>query len=582
MAKRRGGAGSAIGLVLVLGWVSERSGAHAFCGFYVSGADRTLYANATLVVLMREGNRTVLAMQNDYEGPPEDFAMVVPVPVVLQKDDVRTLPRDIFERVDRMAAPRLVEYWEQDPCFFPVFDELAVARGVPLLPSPAHESSYQVRVEARFSVGEYDIVILSAGESVGLERWLRDHRYNIPHGASEVLRPYVEAGTKFFVAKVNVGRVQFQNGRAVLSPLRFHYDTHEFSLPVRLGLLNSKGEQDLLVHILARNQRYEVANYTNTFIPTNLRVRNAVRENFGAFYEALFRATVSRNPRTVVTEYAWDAMSCDPCPGPTLTPSDIMTLGADVLPGQSPYGFTLTRLHYRYSRDTLGEDLVFQVAPPVQGGTGIPDQSGAIMQGVMPARTNMFQGRYVILHRWDGPVACEIPRWGRWGGPRGRDGVMPQGAGSLFSGIELRGRRASFTIRDFVEGALDWVALPAGVSARGGVVAFQKAGEEQNEAIEDGKKVERAGGDERGESGGEQGDERAKGNEPSSKELVRQRGRPGGGCASCTLGPERRPQPLVCLAMVLALWLCARRDRQKGRNPALLRHGLARGGLTKA
>jgi hypothetical protein len=65
--------------------------ADAFCGFYVSGADAKLFNNATMVVLMREGTKTVLSMQNNYQGPPEDFAMVVPVPVVLQKENVKTL-----------------------------------------------------------------------------------------------------------------------------------------------------------------------------------------------------------------------------------------------------------------------------------------------------------------------------------------------------------------------------------------------------------------------------------------------------------------------------------------------------------
>jgi hypothetical protein len=62
--------------------------AHAFCGFYVSGADAKLFNNATIVVLMREGTRTVLSMQNNYQGPAEDFAMVVPVPVVLKSKRV--------------------------------------------------------------------------------------------------------------------------------------------------------------------------------------------------------------------------------------------------------------------------------------------------------------------------------------------------------------------------------------------------------------------------------------------------------------------------------------------------------------
>src|SRR5690349_11423560 len=90
--------------------------AEAFCGFYVAGADSQLYNNATMVVLMRDGTRTVLSMQNNYQGPAADFAMVVPVPVVLSEKDVRILPKEVFDRVDKLAAPRLVEYWEQDPC----------------------------------------------------------------------------------------------------------------------------------------------------------------------------------------------------------------------------------------------------------------------------------------------------------------------------------------------------------------------------------------------------------------------------------------------------------------------------------
>src|SRR5512144_2403940 len=89
--------------------------AHAFCGFYINGAGGEMFNNATQVVLMRQGTRTVLSMQNNYQGPPSDFAVVVPVPVVLQKTNVKTLPAAIFDRVDKAAAPRLVEYWEQDP-----------------------------------------------------------------------------------------------------------------------------------------------------------------------------------------------------------------------------------------------------------------------------------------------------------------------------------------------------------------------------------------------------------------------------------------------------------------------------------
>src|SRR5438105_15482162 len=84
--------------------------ASAFCGFYVAPSDQPLYNDASMVALLRDGTRTVMSMSNNYKGPPTDFAMVVPVPVVLHEGDVKTLPLGIFKRLEALSAPRLVEY----------------------------------------------------------------------------------------------------------------------------------------------------------------------------------------------------------------------------------------------------------------------------------------------------------------------------------------------------------------------------------------------------------------------------------------------------------------------------------------
>src|SRR5277367_6753583 len=90
-----------------LGMCALPATAAAFCGFYVAGSDQTLVNDATQVVMMRMGTRTVLAMENAYKGPPDAFAMVVPVPVVLHEGDVKTLPKEVFAHVEQMGAPRL-------------------------------------------------------------------------------------------------------------------------------------------------------------------------------------------------------------------------------------------------------------------------------------------------------------------------------------------------------------------------------------------------------------------------------------------------------------------------------------------
>jgi hypothetical protein len=317
--------------------------AQAFCGFYVAGADAKLFNDATIVVLMRDGTRTVVAMQNAYEGPPEDFALVVPVPVVLREDDVKTLRKELFARVDTLAAPRLVEYWEQDPCEYEPRAErkLRISDDIDLPEDkPAGERQSSVKIEAQFEIAEYEVVILSATESDSLDAWLREHGYGIPAGAERLLRPYVEQGMKFFVAKVDPGKVEFAaDGRAMLSPLRFHYDSDEFTLPIRLGLINapepaSGKKQDLLIHILARGVRYEAANYPNVTIPTNREVSETVRDHFGEFYGELFEQTLAAHAGAIVTEYAWSPGQCDPCPslGAPLTEQELFELGADVLP----------------------------------------------------------------------------------------------------------------------------------------------------------------------------------------------------------------------------------------------------------
>ncbi len=392
---------------------SVASPALAFCGFYVAGADAQLFNNATLVVLMRDGNRTVLSMQNNYQGPAESFAMVVPVPVVLQEENVKTLDPAIFTRVDRLSAPRLVEYWELDPCFVPPPEEPASDSAS--LPSSVPPKGEAVKVEAKFQVGEYDVVVLSADDSGALDTWLRANAYTIPEGAEPLLRPYVEEGMKFFVAKVDIAKVKLKDGMAMLSPLRFHYDDDKFRLPVRLGLVNSKGTQDLIVHILA-SSRYDVANYENVTIPTNLDLDVSAKDRFGAFYATLFDRTLETHDKAVVTEYAWSASGCDPCPTPPLTQAELATLGADVCGGITEHGAVLTRLHARYDKSSLGEDLVFRTAEPIVGGREVRT-GDTLERGAIKSSYNAFQGRYAIRHPWRGRIACSDGRRGRWGGP---------------------------------------------------------------------------------------------------------------------------------------------------------------------
>jgi len=378
--------------------------AHAFCGFYVAKADASLFNDASQVVLVRDGDRTVVTMSNDYKGELTDFALVVPVPSVITKDQIHIGDRKYIERLDAYSAPRMVEYYDPDPCQFR--RELALrsaADGVMggvvggVLEQRAH--ALGVKVEASYAIGEYDILILSAKESAGLETWLRESGYRIPAKAAAALAPYIRQNMKFFVAKVNL-KNQKAGGFNYLRPIQIAYESPKFMLPIRLGMANARGPQDLVVFALTRKGRVESTNYRTVKMPTGMDVPLFVKDEFASFYKATFdQAHQKENRRALMTEYAWNMAWCDPCAAPPLTTEELKQLGVfwldesvgyrspvspgmRAVPGSQPV--MLTRLHVRYDGEHFPEDLMFQE-------TG--DQEN-------------FQARYVLRHAFEGSSSC--------------------------------------------------------------------------------------------------------------------------------------------------------------------------------
>lgn len=379
--------------------------AWAFCGFYVAKADTKLYNQASQVILARDGNRTVLTMANDFQGDVKDFAIVVPVPTVLQKEQVRVAEPKIIERLDAFSAPRLVEYFDSDPCA-PVYkiNEMRPMQSAARSDSSTKEdSSLGVTVEAKFNVGEYDIVILSAKESGGLETWLNRNNYKIPQGAKELLKPYIRSAMKFFVAKVNLDKFA-ESGYQFLRPLQMSYESRKFMLPIRLGMVNATKEQDLIIYILSPKGQAEITNYRTVKVPSDLNIPVFVKNQFGDFYKSMFQNSYTKEDKKVgFLEYAWDMSTCDPCAAEPLNNEELKQAGVfwlnDNSDSNSPIapGFRsrfpsssvfITRLHVRYTRNKFPEDLIFQET----------------------AQKDSFQGRYILQHPFTGKVKCSAGR----------------------------------------------------------------------------------------------------------------------------------------------------------------------------
>ncbi len=212
---------------LCLTWLA--SPASAFCGFYVGKADTLLYNQASKVVLVRDGNRTVITMANDFQGDVTEFAMVIPVPTFIEREQIHVTDNAIIEHLDAFTAPRLVEYFDNDPCTrYLDFEALGNLKSkVADAQEVRRNNTLGVTIEAQYSVGEYDILILSAQESAGLETWLRQSGYKIPDGASRVLSSYIKQNMRFFVAKVNLEE-QSRLGYRYLRPLSIAFESPKF------------------------------------------------------------------------------------------------------------------------------------------------------------------------------------------------------------------------------------------------------------------------------------------------------------------------------------------------------------------
>jgi hypothetical protein len=294
------------------------------------------------------------------------------VPTKIEREQINVGDRAVIEHLDAYTSPRLVEYHDADPC---VRLEVAeMRRSDAALPASAKQMGQAARsrgvtIEAQYTVGEYDIMILSATQSDGLVAWLDANGYH---------------------------EEQAKSGYQYLRPIQVAYESNKFMLPIRLGTLNAKGKQELYVYALTRTGRVETTNYRTVKLPSNFDVPEFVEDEFAEFYRAMFeRQTIEHKERAVFLEYAWDMAWCDPCAADPLSEKELRSLGAFWLEDNRPddkrimpqpaQNVFVTRLHVRYDAEHFPEDLVFQETGDRQN----------------------YQGRYVIRHPW----SCDLTQY---------------------------------------------------------------------------------------------------------------------------------------------------------------------------
>lgn len=329
--------------------------AEAFCGTYVGGVGAELYNEYSQLAVVRDGNSTTLTIVNDVQGNFDSFALVIPVPEVIAEDKINVLDPTLFDRLDAYSQPRLVEYscadFEVDNDTGWAFDSATEDGSVP------SNGGSEVNVEALYIVGEFEIVILSATESGALFTWLNDNGYQVPGQSQTLLQEYISAGSYFLAAKVQAD-AGVEPGQT-LSPLQFAYTSPSFQIPIRIGTLNSKEAQDLIIYSVSPYQqgRVGISNYPEFSIEDEC-MWDSQGETFGEYYTRKFKEGYeSKEDAAWTVEYAWGGGGCDPCSGNPPDASDLVALGLNEdYVHYSDYFFT--RLHARYTPQQATEELM--------------------------------------------------------------------------------------------------------------------------------------------------------------------------------------------------------------------------------
>ena len=209
-------------------------------------------------------------------------------------------------------------------------------------------------------------------------------------------------------------------------------------LPVRLGMLNARGPQDLVLYVLTRNGRVETTNYRTVKLPANMDLPVYVR---GEFARSTRRSSTRRptreDYRVVFTEYFWDMSWCDPCAADPLSPDELRA-------GRRRSGPATPRRRGGGAAGDAHAPAPALHARHAAGGPGVPGDAGP----------QNFQARYVLRHPWTGD-ARRLRR---------REALLRRG--------QARQEREAQTLASLTGWQLDAIrarmALRAAAAARGG------------------------------------------------------------------------------------------------------------------
>ena len=190
----------------------------------------------------------LLVVQPDYHGPAEEFAWIVPVPVIAGKDILREVSPALLEGALKATQPEVIDEIHR-PGDKTGPGTPAAAPGMTPGGPGGPPASAGVQVIQITDVGPYRAALLTATGAGGLLAWLGQNGYGLPARAEPVLAPYIQRHWGFVALKL---RSPTAGAIATLKPLGIYFPSAQLIYPLAITRISSAPRMSLLLLVVDR------------------------------------------------------------------------------------------------------------------------------------------------------------------------------------------------------------------------------------------------------------------------------------------------------------------------------------------
>lgn len=193
------------------------------------------------IVFKQEGDRTTTMVRIFYSGEASEFGWVLPVPATPELsigDDT------FFNQLELATRPQFDLVRTGSQCEIPIDSPISFTDGN-TTELPVATPVPEVVIEQSLEVGPFDAQIISSDSANALALWLADNNLDLTDRGSELLEPYVNAGMKFVVLKL-----QNNQNAGDIQPIILDYASTNPMIPMTLTSIATQDDMGVIAWIL--------------------------------------------------------------------------------------------------------------------------------------------------------------------------------------------------------------------------------------------------------------------------------------------------------------------------------------------